>query len=231
MSSDVVTTLDPSLAVIFPTEKTSDDTLGNEKIDPDAAWNYYSHYISRNPTDLTLHTRRVFFAMQHKEASLLAGSLHDLFYTLKDAGEKLRIRLLKASQPYLSEEDTLYFSRWIKASDKHSKEFGWVDGAVLSDGLIGPDQPLVEMQQAEGGEMSPLEEARSCIEYGQLELAQDILSKALETDPDNKVLIEELDYLETYAKSRAILPEEQEKQKTGTFSSVLGKIKSKLFSV
>ncbi len=225
MSSAAEISLHPSLSLIFP-----DENLPDEDIDADAAWHFYSHSIRRNPADLTLHTHRVFFAMNHRNATLLPGSLHDLFYVLKDAGENLRVRLLKASIPYLSEKDVLYFAMWIKTGIKNGMGYQWVNGSVLSDGLFGPDQELITLNSEESGDqgMSSLEEARACMEYGQLDVAQDILLKALEEDPDNTLLLEELDYLNSYAKSREIHPEKE--AKTKKFESVLSRLKKKIFS-
>ena len=234
MSSADDISIHPSLKLIFPLESSADkgikDESKKEEIDPDTAWHFYSHSIRRNPADLTLHTHRVFFAMHHQDGVLLPGSLHDLFFVLKDAGEKLRIRLLKASMPYLSKEDTLYFAMWIKTGIKNGMGYQWVNGCVLSDGLYGPDHDLITMQVSEdaGSELSPLEQARSCMEYGQLDVAQKILDDALAEDPSNKMLNEELDYLKNYVKSREIDPTEETK-KTG-LGSTLGRIKNKIFS-
>ena len=201
-----------------------------EDINADTAWHFYSHSIRRNPADLALHTHRVFFAMHHKDAVLLPGSLHDLFFVLKDAGEKLRIRLLKASVPYLSKQDTLYFAMWIKTGMKNGMGYQWVNGSVLSDGLHGPDYDLITMESANDGrtELTPLEEARSSMEYGQLDIAQKILIEALEIDPNNEILKEELEYLNNYVKSREIEPATNS-LKSG-FENALGKIKNKIFS-
>jgi len=203
MSSENTTTISPSLPLIFPLENGH-----KEQLDPDAAWHFYSHSIRRNPSNLKLHTHRVFFAMQHKDASFLSGSLHDLFYILKDAGQGLRIRLLKASIPYLSKRETLYFVMWIKVGIKKGMGYKWVSGSVLADGLVGPDQPLFTKNSAEftHPKLSPLEEARSCMEYGQLDVAKDILKKALKEDGNNNALKEELLYLNQYTKSREIQP-------------------------
>lgn len=225
MSSVDDITIHPSLSLIFP-----DENLTDEEVDADTAWHFYSHSIRRNPSDLALHTHRVFFAISHKDAAFLPGSLHDLFYVLKDAGENLRIRLLKASIPHLSEKDVLYFAMWIKTGIKNGMGYQWVNGSVLSDGLFGPDNELITLHSKTGSEenLSPLEEARSCMEYGQLDVAQDILLKALEADPDNATLLEELDYLNNYIKSREIHPEKE--TKTRKFESVLGRLKKKIFS-
>ena len=232
MSSADEISIHPSLKLIFPLENelVASAGIAKDEVDPDTAWNFYSHSLRRNPKDLSLHTHRVFFAMYHKDAELLPGSLHDLFYVLKDAGEKLRIRLLKASIPYLNKEDTLYFAKWIKTGIKNGKGNQWLNGSVLSDGLFGPDQDLITMhkQETDNAELSPLEESRACMEYGQLDVAKKILFDALNDDPDNKVLREELTYLSDYTKSREIDPS-KEKTKSG-LSNTLVKIKSKIFS-
>jgi len=201
-------TIHPMLPLIFPANESSGP---KEKLDPDAAWHFYSHSIRREPGNLKLHTHRVFFAMQHKDASLLSGSLHDLFYVLKDAGECLRIRLLKASIPHLSKKDTLYFAMWIKLGIKKGMGFKWVSGSVLADGLTEADRPLISKRAVESivDIISPLEEARSCMEYGQLDLAQQILIKALAKDKENIMLQEELEYLIQYIKSREIQPNKE----------------------
>lgn len=203
MSSENTITISPLLPLIFPT--TGDH---KEQLNPDAAWHFYSHSIRRNPSNLKLHTHRVFFAMKHKDASFLSGSLHDLFYVLKDAGQSLRIRLLKAAIPYLTRKETLYFAMWIKVGIKKGMGYKWVSGSVLADGLVGPDQALFTKNSAEftRPKLSPLEEARSCMEYGQLDVAKDILEKALKEDSSNKALKEELAYLNQYTKSREIQP-------------------------
>ena len=203
MSSENTITINPLLPLIFPATGGS-----KEQLDPDAAWHFYSHSIRRNPSNLKLHTHRVFFAMQHKDASFLSGSLHDLFYVLKDAGQSLRIRLLKAAIPYLSRKETLYFAMWVKVGIKKGMGYKWVSGSVLADGLVGPDQALFTKSSAEftHPKLSPLEEARSCMEYGQLNVAKDILIKALQSDKNNAILKEELAYLNQYTKSKEIQP-------------------------
>ena len=206
MPSENTITINPSLPLIFPSNNEQ-----KEDLDPNAAWHFYSHSIRRNPANLKLHTHRVFYAMQHNDASFLSGSLHDLFYILKDAGEGLRIRLLKASIPYLSKKETLYFAMWIKVGIKKGMGYKWVSGSVLADGLVGPDQALFTKKVAEftHPQLSPLEEARSCMEYGQLDVAKGILEKALKKDAKNAALREELAYLNQYTKSREIQPNKE----------------------
>ena len=232
MSSTGTLSIHPSLPLIFPLEESmaAGAKPATQNIDPDADCHYYSNSIRRNTRDLKLHTHRVFFAMCHKDAEFLAGSLHDLFYVLKDAGETLRIRLLKAAMPHMDKKDTLYFAMWIKTGIKKGMGYKWVKGSVLTDGLDGPDLGLVTMHSDSTGqaELAPLEEARSCMEYGQFDLARKILQQALKENSDDNTLLEELAYLDQYAKSREIQPDDESvKNKLG---SAIGKLKDKIFS-
>ena len=192
-----------SLPVIFLA--TESINLEKEKSTPNAAWQYYSYAIKRSPGNLSLHTHRVFFAMTHKDGAFLSGALHDLFYILKDAGEALRIRLLKAARPILGETETTHFAKWITTNNKKQMEYRWSAGSVLSKGLSGVDQDLmtIEKSSAPTARLSPLEDAQSCIEYGQLDMAQTILHDALnnKNETDNKeALQKELDNIQHYLK-------------------------------
>ncbi len=191
MSSDKFVSIHPILPLVFPSLST--ETVSDE-VDADSAWNYYSHEIQRNPKNLKSHTRRIFLAMQRDNASLLPGALQDLFIVLNNAGTQLRIRLLKASVPYLKKADIIYFATWIKTeTTEQTKGFNWLPGSMLADGLLEPDKHLLSKKQAiNKNKLSALEEARSCIEYGQLDLAKKILEDALKLDKDNPALKKEL---------------------------------------
>jgi len=191
MSSGDMPTIQPALPFIFPSLDL--DSERKEELDPHAAWHFFSHSVGRNPNNLKMHTHRIFFAIQHQEAKYLPGALHDLFFILKDAGQNLRLRLLKASAPYLNEEDKNYYATWLKTGTKSGMDFKWVNGSVLSQGLFDSEKSLINRHSDKGSvNLSPLEEARACMEYGQLEVAQKILESALEKEPNNLQLKEEL---------------------------------------
>ncbi len=224
---ETAATLHPIIPLIFPTKNVK------ESMDSDTAWRFYSHSIRRKPGDLKLHTHRVFFAIKNKNAERIAGSLHDLFYILKGSGENLRIRLLKASMPYLDREETLYFAMWIKLGINKGLGYKWIPCSVLSDGLYGPDQTLIDSIKVEKAEdsLSTLEQARSCMEYGQLNVAKTILEEALESEAgsaDIEMIQDELNYLLRYSDSIQIEPN-SEKTKS-RFGNTIGKIKNKIFS-
>jgi len=222
MPAELPVSIHPILPLIFPNEEGF-----SEDLDPDTAWHFYSHSVRRTPKDLKLHTCRVLFAIKNEHSQHILGSLQDLFFVLKDAGETLRIRLLKASIPYLSKEEIIYFAMWIKIGISEGIGYKWTPGSVLSDGLFGPDQVLINSVKTNENLISPLEEARSCMEYGQLEVAKKILEEALEKDSENTHLQEELDYLIQYSKSKQIEPAKKESQ--SRLNSVLGKMKEKIF--
>ena len=221
MSSGEMPSIHPALALIFPSEE-------KEELDSCASWDFFSHSLKRNPENLNLHVRRIFFAIQHKDAIYLAGSLHDLFYILKDAGKNLRIRLLKASAPYLNDSDKKYYAAWIHAGEECGMNYKWVKGSVFSPGLYASDKTLITAHEESGVIiLSPLEEARSCMEYGQLDVAQKILEEALIKDPDNLLIKEELEHVCSYTQKTEEVPAIDNKC---TIGKRIQNIKDKLFN-
>ncbi len=202
MSSSKLVSIHSKLPLIFPYEQLANSP--KEDIDSDAAWHFYSHAIQRNRYDLLSHTRRIFLAIQYKDSSFLSGAIQDLFIILKDKGRALRIRLLKASVPYLNENEIIYFTTWIKSEPESetNKNYGynWILGSMLSKGLLAADNALLTQETVATTEvkLSAIEEARSYIEYGQLNLAQKTLEEALALDENNTELKEELDNLLQY---------------------------------
>lgn len=185
------------LSLIFPPAQAEGV---KEEVDPKDAWHFYSHVIQRNPTDLKSQTRRIFFAMQYDDAKFLSGALYDLFVTLKGAGRQLRIRLLKASAPYLDKKEIIRFVAWIKSENEQDHDFCWISGSMLSVGLTESNKQLMTQHKEEvlKEKLSPIEEARSCMEYGQLDLAKKILEDALGLDKSNVALQDELKNLLAY---------------------------------
>ena len=145
MSSSKVASIDSKLPLLFPHEQLA--KIPTKDIDSDAAWHFYSHAVQRNSHDLLSHTRRVFLAIHYKNSTFLSGALQDLFIVLKDAGKHLRIRLLKASAPHLSREETLYFASWLRSETAQDEKYGfsWVPGSMLCKGLLAADNELVKL--------------------------------------------------------------------------------------
>lgn len=200
MSLNEPASINSMLKLIFPLEQAINSNV--EKIDSDISWHFYSHAIRRNPSDLKSHTRRIFIAMQHNNAELLSGALHDLFVTLKSAGKQLRIRLLKASAPHLERDEIIYFAKWIKSDSDSSYGYKWVAGSMLCKGLSETDSRLMNLkEESNEAKLSAIDEARSCIEYGQLDLAKKILEEAIVNDKNNPELQEELNNLLKYTDS------------------------------
>jgi len=197
MSSGEMPTIQPALSLIFPSLEL--DSKDKETTDPQATWHFFSHSVKRNPTNLKMHTHRIFFSIQHQNADYLPGALHDLFYILKDSGKNLRLRLLKASAPYLNESDKQYYAKWLSTGAECGMDYKWVKGSVLSPGLSNSDKALINKKSNKGSvSLSPLEEARACMGYGQLEVAQKILENALTLAPEDPQLKEELAYVSNY---------------------------------
>lgn len=202
MSTSKLASIHSKLPLLFPHEQLGKST--KEDIDSDAAWHFYSHAIRKNSHDLLSHTRRIFLATQYESSSFLSGALQDIFIILKDAGKPLRIRLLKASVPYLTEEEVIYFANWLKSDTGKNTEksygYSWIPGSMLSKGLLATDNELIteDKAQTESTELSTLDEVQSYIEYGQLDLAKKTLEEAIAKDGTNLELQKELDNLLQY---------------------------------
>jgi len=197
MSLSTPVSIHPLLPLVFPPLQAGSTT---DDINTEAAWHFYSHNIQRNPNDLKSHTRRIFLAMQHSEAKFLPGCLSDLFIILKNAGIKLKIRLLKASAPYLDKQEIIRFAKWIKADTDKEYRYAWAPGSMLTDGLLESNKVLFTKEEsiAPENKLSAIEEAQSCMEYGQLDLAKKILEEALEQDKNNQAIKDELSNLLQY---------------------------------
>ena len=87
MSSANSSAIHPSLKLIFPREniihQKDVDYVYNAHINTENAGCFYSYSIRRNLADLTLHTHRIFFSMNHKTKALPLSTLRDFFYVLK----------------------------------------------------------------------------------------------------------------------------------------------------
>ena len=224
MSTGEMPSIHPALALIFLSEE-------QEDLNACASWRFFSHSLRRNPANLKLHVQRIFFAIQHEDSIYLAGSLHDLFYVLKDAGKNLRLRLLKASAPYLNENDKKYYAAWVQAGEECGMSYKWVKGSVLSPGLYATDQVLITAPEKTGVvTLSPLEEARACMEFGQLDVAKKILEDALSKDPDNVLIKEELEHVLSYSQKTEEIQAVNKNEVKSTLGNKIKKFKDKLFN-
>jgi hypothetical protein len=176
--------------------------------DPISAWRALSHHVVRYPRDLRAHSQRILLGHRSSDmANFLPGSLQDLFLILENNGYPLRKRLLDLSKQYLSKETFSYFSHWIKQNAKNDTSYHcWQVGSVLSSGSCGGESLLSQEQSDEEVAASTysniLEEARACLDYGQLDVAQQLLEDELLKHPESKEIEQELLTIYQYSRDK-----------------------------
>ncbi len=176
--------------------------------DPVSAWRALSHHVVRYPRDLRTHAQRILLGHHNNDvSSFLPGSLQDLFLILENNGYALRKNLLDLSKQHLTEKEVSFFTQWIKQNAKSDKTHHcWQTGSVLSTGSCGGESLLDQQAQQQNEESNAatytnvLEEARACLNYGQLEVAQQLLEDEILKSPQSKEIEQEL--LTIYRHSR-----------------------------
>lgn len=168
-----------------------------------SAWRQLSRYIARHPHDLRAHAQRILLCKDEALREYLPGSLQDLYLSLSGLGQSFSKNLLSRVKPALSEDDFEEFSLKFESHQEAEKYNNWFKGSVLTSGT-GKGKLLVEFSMTEEDGVveysNALEEARSCLEYGQLDVAQEILEQELLTSPDNSEAEEELLSLYQYTR-------------------------------
>ncbi|MCK5917108.1 MAG: hypothetical protein KAG34_01690 [Cocleimonas sp.] len=178
----------------------------DEGYDPVSAWRALSHHVVRYPRDLRAHAQRILLGQHNNDvSSFLPGSLQDLFLILENNGYALRKNLLDLSKQHLTEQDVSFFTHWIKQNAKNDKmHHCWRAGSVLSTGSCGGESLLNQQKQNKESSTATytdvLEEARSCLDYGQLDVAQQLLEDEILKSPESKEIEQEL--LTIYQHSR-----------------------------
>jgi len=178
----------------------------DDEYNPLVAWRTLSHHIVRYPRDLRAHTQRILLGQNNSDiANVLPGSLQDLFLALGNAGYPLRKRLLDLSEQYLTNDEFSFFAQWIKQNAKDDKTHHcWQSGSVLCTGqCVG--EPLLHKEKTTEetkGYGDVLEEARACLDYGQLDVAQELLENEILKSPDSKEIEEELLVIYQYSKDK-----------------------------
>ena len=158
------------------------------------SWRFYSHHIARFPLDLRAHAQRLFLGLDHGMDNRISGSIQDLFLALDNSGNALRNKMLEIAKPKLEKDDVAYFEKWL-SSGKRS-DFSHKLGSILDNGLPGVPQKLVKPSQTQEESAASydniIDEARACLEYGQVEEAQKLLEDELQVNSDNADVSQEL---------------------------------------
>ena len=171
------------LPAIFSLDNLKDLRLSSAKTNSESR-RYLAHHVKRYPLDLRVQVQRV---LANKDQEHLAGALQDLFIALKDNGLKLRQMIYDEVREGLSANDDKYFSDCLVNGFEQSNSDRFVAGSVLTLGLTSKGMPLLTAITRESSSYtSHYQEAIDCLEYGQLEVAQELLESEMlnpEGDP------------------------------------------------
>lgn len=159
---------------------------------------HLAHHVGRYPLDLRAQVQRV---LMNKDEEILAGVLQDLFIALRDNGLRLRTMLFEHVRDNLSEADQQYFTHWLEQGFGSGYDDRFVSGSVLATGLSQKALALLTLPDREQSTYaSYYQEAVDCLEYGQLEVAQELLEQEILNPEGDPRAEEELLRVYSYSK-------------------------------
>lgn len=170
----------PQLPLLFSLTNDTSLRLAAD-YEPYSAWRFLSHHIKRHPQDLRAHVQRILLAQADNSLNnRLAGSIQDLYLTLDDAGIMLREHVLRLTHENLSEETHAFFRNWLDQG-AGGNDHQWRQGSILTTGQGSEPITLIEIHRTEATSQysSVMEEVQACMEYGQIDVAQDLLEKEI----------------------------------------------------
>jgi hypothetical protein len=132
---------------------------------------FLAHRISRNPKELVSHVRRILLALSCSDRDATFAGLRDLTIALDGLGQELRLGLLGKCRALLTPEQILMLLDGRGNLSKFQPEF--VD-------LVTQDST-----RAVAASSNVLDEARECLDNGQVDVAQSILEQALADTPND----------------------------------------------
>lgn len=143
-------------------------------------WRLLSHQIRRDPYALRSHVQRILLTQHETLHNRMPGSMLDLFLALGSSGVMLRTRMLDICSEQLDEENVNLFASWIEEG-VDEKVCGWMEGSMLSSGEVSRGRKLLKQQHStvEPQYTDILAEVQDHIEYGQIELAQELLENEI----------------------------------------------------
>ena len=143
------------------------------------AASFFVSRSARTPTDLRNHVQRINHEIRRKNPDGVYGAILDLFIILKDRGHPLRARMLKNARHLLKHE---WFEQLSQRLDKGLTELDAMPlshSSILSKGYA-KSLKLVEKIDAEPvHHWDALQEARSHLEYDQVDQARCVLEAAV----------------------------------------------------
>ncbi len=148
--------------------------------------------IARNPRDLLSHVRRIFVAYSLADAAAIAGALADLFVVLGRHGRPLRHRALRMVAGYLTDEQQRFFESHLDGGLDEGEPMPEIPQSRLSKRVTGTTRIVFRPGAMPPDADDPVWLARESLGKGRFDVAQAVLEGALESDPGNAAVSDEL---------------------------------------
>ena len=162
---------------------------------PGLEWPYLRHLeqrIARDPRDLLSHVRRLHVARTLGDSDAVAGALTDLFLVLGKQGWRLRRRMLSLVGAQLTTEQLIFFETHLEYGVDTNRAMPDFPQSRLSKRVTGTTQIVTRKGEGTARTDDPVELARESLAAGHPDVAQAVLEGALESDPGNTAVCEEL---------------------------------------
>ncbi len=137
--------------------------------------------VSRNPTELLNHLRRIYCCYSQNLPEQLCAALIDLLIVLAGKGKLLTRRMILGSLSIMDGQQIAMLEKYLKTEDVN--ELTVNPYSVLSQNLIGTNH-LVTKKDNQDVQRDYLDMANDFIEYSQLNSAIEILEKGFTEQPD-----------------------------------------------
>lgn len=158
-----------------------------------------AHKITRSPNDLRSHIQRILLFIEHKKNEAAYNSLIDLFIVLGDKGHALRTRMLSAAKLLLSETQFSILSQTFSSDSFSQSNLVDISQSLLSSRNNSAIPFILKSDDSEESTNTIIDEARSYLEYGQLDEAKIALQQAVVIYPNKLEL--QYDLLEIFQKT------------------------------
>ncbi len=166
-------------------------------MEPTRLKNYFEYALKQKPENLACHIQRIKFSLQQKNQQELFAALCDLFIILGQQGQDLRQRLYDYLQHQLSQEQQAILASHLNADGLNNNSPALPEPCLFKH----TDTQLFELEaatesrtetMAAGTTEDSLLTIESYIENSQFDMAEELLIKQLNNEPENEVLTTKL---------------------------------------
>jgi tetratricopeptide (TPR) repeat protein len=162
--------------------------------------NHLAHQITKNTHDLRSHVQRITLFIEDRQSTATYSALVDLFLVLESNGLALRKRVLAGARSLISDVEFTTLVQSLSLGLNTEVGLPPATQSLLTKGLGSTGKQFIQQNNESAPVFaSAADEARSYIEYGQLEQAQSVLQRAIVKHPRQLEL--HYDLLEIFQKT------------------------------